>query len=392
MTQPTQYLPVTSFAQDEAQGVSGRAPVRTANLDAELAAIQLSINQLIANLGVIQRDDTALRDGAVKPYTLSTDVLALIGSAGFTVPANGSMTWITAGAYVPRNFVMQGASSYVCITAHTAGTFATDLAAGKWVIVGGAGSLTASGLPFTPTGTLAATNVQSAIAEASLEALQKSANLSDLASPATALASLGAVAKTGDTLSGALTLAGNPSSALHAVPRQYVTGRQTVWVPAGAMRPRSSNPCGSLVSAAVGAGQADLTYLSFDPSSTQYAQFSIAMPKGWNEGTVSAQFVWSGGGSGNCVWGLQAAAYGDGDAMAVSFGTAQEVVDSYIGVNVMSISAETGAITIGNTPAELDTVVFQVYRNAPHASDTMSTANALLGVRLYFTTDAPTDA
>jgi len=98
-----------------------------------------------------------------------------------------------------------------------------------------------------------------------------------------------------------LTLAGNPSSALHAVPRQYVTGRQTVWVPAGAMRPRSSNPCGSLVSAAVGAGQADLTYLSFDPSSTQYAQFSIAMPKGWNEGTMSAQFVWSGGGSGTVL-------------------------------------------------------------------------------------------
>lgn len=54
----------------------------------------------------------------------------------------------------------------------------------------GAPAAGASSVTFTPTGTIAATDVQAAIAEAASEALQKSSNLSDVTSAATARANL----------------------------------------------------------------------------------------------------------------------------------------------------------------------------------------------------------
>lgn len=52
-------------------------------------------------------------------------------------------------------------------------------------------SVAATGVSFTPTGTLAATNAQTAIAEAASEAVQKSSNLSDVSSAATSATNLG---------------------------------------------------------------------------------------------------------------------------------------------------------------------------------------------------------
>jgi len=40
--------------------------------------------------------------------------------------------WATTTAYAVNDTVQQGGSGYVCVTAHTSGTFATDLSAGKW--------------------------------------------------------------------------------------------------------------------------------------------------------------------------------------------------------------------------------------------------------------------
>jgi len=42
--------------------------------------------------------------------------------------------WATATAYVQNDLVTQGGVVYLCVTAHTSGTFATDLSSGDWVI------------------------------------------------------------------------------------------------------------------------------------------------------------------------------------------------------------------------------------------------------------------
>lgn len=40
--------------------------------------------------------------------------------------------WATSTVYVANDAVQQNGSGYICVTGHTSGTFATDLAAGKW--------------------------------------------------------------------------------------------------------------------------------------------------------------------------------------------------------------------------------------------------------------------
>ena len=136
MAQPTAYTPATDFSTDEANAVSGRSTVRTANLDTEFSALKTTTDQIRTNLAILQRDDTKMRDQVVELHTLSASVLALINSNGWTKNAAG-YPWLTATTYVVGNFVTNGNDGYLCIEAHTSGTFATDLAANKWVRITG---------------------------------------------------------------------------------------------------------------------------------------------------------------------------------------------------------------------------------------------------------------
>lgn len=53
----------------------------------------------------------------------------------FTPPTSqygGAADWLTTTAYVVGDYVTESGTVYICLIAHTSGTFATDLAAGKW--------------------------------------------------------------------------------------------------------------------------------------------------------------------------------------------------------------------------------------------------------------------
>ena len=54
-------------------------------------------------------------------------------SNGAQVEKATATAWGTATGYIVGNYVTQAGLIYYCLTAHTSGTFATDLAAGKWV-------------------------------------------------------------------------------------------------------------------------------------------------------------------------------------------------------------------------------------------------------------------
>jgi hypothetical protein len=179
MAQPVPYVITRDFSDDEAGGVAGRSTVSTPGLDGEFSNI-------LANLAILQRDDTKLNDGMVELHTLSSAVRALFATASSTPRGD----WVTATAYSIGDLVSQGTGTYICAQAHTSGVFATDLAADKWLELFNTASYVASGVAFTPTGTIAASTVQAAIAEAAAEALQKASNLSDLQSFATAIVNL----------------------------------------------------------------------------------------------------------------------------------------------------------------------------------------------------------
>lgn len=193
MAQPTQYTPTTDFSQEEANNIAGRSTVRTAQLDAELAAISLTAQNLITNIGLLQRDDGKLKDSLVEMYALSAGVIALFYSGG-SAPRG---VWLTATAYAVKDIIETGSplTPYMCVTAHTSGVFATDYAAGRWVVLGSVVA-SATNVVFTPAGDIAATNVQSALAELASEKVAKSNNGSDFADIATTRGNLSVFSKT----------------------------------------------------------------------------------------------------------------------------------------------------------------------------------------------------
>jgi hypothetical protein len=165
MAQAPNYTPSEDFSQDELNNAGGRSAILTEALDDELSAISTAHNALNTNVQLNQRDDGEIRDQRVKLHTLDPVVLKLVSMFGGVVRG----AWMTATAYAIKDVVTQGGNTYVAAVAHTSGVFATDLAAVRWVLVQVGVATAASGIPFTPTATLAATNVQAAIDESDTE-------------------------------------------------------------------------------------------------------------------------------------------------------------------------------------------------------------------------------
>lgn len=55
-----------------------------------------------------------------------------INPSRFVSPAAAAAAWLTSTAYLVGQQVTQGGLTYICLVAHTSGTFATDLAASDW--------------------------------------------------------------------------------------------------------------------------------------------------------------------------------------------------------------------------------------------------------------------
>lgn len=207
MAQPTPYVPGFSFTGHSVSNPGDPQP--GTSLDAEHDALQATLDEVLANLALIQRDDGLLANATVHPDAFTEESLALMG--GSWVPRG---IWATATNYAVSDAVNHNNVFYVCVTAHTSGVFAADLASDYWTKF----TMTADSIPVTPVGMLTATDAQAAFeeldADLTTEAGLRAAHEADLnahgisafgetlvddGSAATARATLGAGA-TGDTL------------------------------------------------------------------------------------------------------------------------------------------------------------------------------------------------
>jgi len=173
-------------------------------------------------------------------------------------------------------------------------------------------------------------------------------------------------------------------------------GTENMWVPAQAMTPRDNAGCGALTTTAAATnGRADITHLPFDASTQEHAQFSVAMPKSWNEGTIKAQFYWTTTGSDTdaVIWGISGVSYANDNPMDVAFGTAVTVTDNILSAaKDILVTAETADVTIAGSPAAGEICYFEVFRDADNGSDTVGEDCLLIGVKIIYTTDTSTDA
>ena len=173
-----------------------------------------------------------------------------------------------------------------------------------------------------------------------------------------------------------------------------VAGKETMWVPAAAMYPNTTNGADGPNQVELTAGQPEVKSLDFAEDADDFAQFSVAMPKSWNEGTLTYQPYWSvsGSDSGTVQWGLQAVAISDDEDIDSAFGTAVLTTAKAASgtADDLMISDESGAMTVGGTPAAGDNVFFQIYRDV--SGDSQTVAARLIGIKIFFTTDAANDA
>jgi hypothetical protein len=135
--------------------------------------------------------------------------------------------------------------------------------------------------------------------------------------------------------------------------------------------------------------------LDYDASTVENAQFSVAFPKSWNEGTVTYQVFWtpSSTNTGNCIFSLGGVAIGDGDTIDVAYGTLVDVTDAGIGtIEDQQVSPVSSAVTIAGSPAVDQLTYLQLSRNADSGADTFTGDARVLGIKIFYTTDAANDA
>ena len=172
-----------------------------------------------------------------------------------------------------------------------------------------------------------------------------------------------------------------------------LTGLQTIWVPAAAMRPTVSNGCAAITDVETTAGRPDMQVLDFDTSADEHAQFQILFPKSWNEGTITFRVAWTttATDTGTVAWGLQGVAVGDGDTIDIAYGTAVVVSDAgQSTAEDLYLTAESSAVTIAGSPAVDQLCYFRIFRDI--SADAMEEDARLMGVRILFSTDAGNDA
>lgn len=174
-------------------------------------------------------------------------------------------------------------------------------------------------------------------------------------------------------------------------PDTLISGKQTIFVPAGAMVSTTTNGAADGTTE-LATNDVMLKSKDFDTSTLEKVQFSVAMPKSYNGGTVTFRAYWTAAsGSGGVAISVAARAFSNDDALDQAFGTAVTVTDTLIAANDLHDTGESSAITIAGTPADHDLVIFEVSRAVSNGSDTLGVDMKLLGLAVYFTTDVRDD-
>jgi len=171
-----------------------------------------------------------------------------------------------------------------------------------------------------------------------------------------------------------------------------IAGKETMWVPATAMYATTSNGA-EAAQAELTATNPELKTFAFDTTTAEYTQFNVSFPKSWDEGTVTFQTMWSASSTdtGTGSFKLQGVSIASDADYDTAFGTA--VANTALAASGtqddMMVNVESGAVTI--TSAAVDTnTVFQLVRNV--AGDDNTGDLRLVGVKIFYTTDAANDA
>ncbi|GAB6139937.1 hypothetical protein JCM14076_06660 [Methylosoma difficile] len=147
-------------------------------------------------------------------------------------------------------------------------------------------------------------------------------------------------------------------------------------------------------------GSVTATYSSstgtYDFSSTiaQDITFRHCLPRAWDAGLLSFKAIFSlpSSSSGGVVWGLAVASMSDGDSSNPSYGTRVNVSKNVAFADVVYMTNESSGVVVGNSASKGDLLTFNLQRVVSDSADTVSVDARLIGLLIYCTMDAGTDA
>lgn len=170
-------------------------------------------------------------------------------------------------------------------------------------------------------------------------------------------------------------------------------GKQSLWVPAGAMIPRSTD--GAFLSVGETAVNKRMRQsLDFDSAVPQFAQFEYAAPKSWDLGPVSYRVFYSHPATTvnfGTAWELQGIGLADGDSEDAAYGTAVVVTKTSTADGILYVTPESGPVTIAGTLLDGVLLNFQISRNPNNGADNLGVDARMRGAMLFFNTRASTD-
>lgn len=185
-----------------------------------------------------------------------------------------------------------------------------------------------------------------------------------------------------------INLAAGTKDVFCTLPAAELPGKAVLgYWPAAAIKPATTNGSAALAWDESTTNKVMTGYLAFDAAAVEYGHFSFRAPQGLNELTMTAVFEWyeaSGAASHDCVWQIEMLALSDADTIDTAWGTAVTVTDTGTS-GTMRVSAETEAITPGNTWAAGDMIMVRVSRLATSGSDTLDVDAKLVGVQINAT-------
>ena len=133
MAQPRDYTRQYNF--NDFATTDPSSPLPGQQVDNELNAVKLTLDDLNANIELIQRDDGKIRNQTVHKDALDVDALALVTSGAM----NPRGSWSSSNTYAIADIVDFNDATYFATVAHSASNaFQTDLTANKWILIANA--------------------------------------------------------------------------------------------------------------------------------------------------------------------------------------------------------------------------------------------------------------
>jgi len=166
-------------------------------------------------------------------------------------------------------------------------------------------------------------------------------------------------------------------------------GKETLWLPANAMTPSETNGADPAV-LETSSNNLNVDVLDFDASTDEHAWFNIAFPKSWDKGTITYQVFWTAtAGSGTVEWNLSSVALGNSAPLDEPGGTTIAVTDTVLTTEDLHVTSESSNLTISMGPSNDEVCFFDFSRDV--SGDSLGEDARLIGIKIYYTTDAGDD-